>query len=473
MAEEIVTEKLTTKISRCKLRRRLAKSGCCHRCLGRYEPFLDVACGPEEERKIESNGYLENGAVGAGSIKTKANGAGSLEIESNGVGSHDEVNGTAGGENDSLCYVCLDILGEPELKRMTSFVRDKVKSANYESAHFVLSLVTVQIIEIRQILLALWLKEEFPALEVNAFMDHSLPVKQLLKDDLVSTLPEMLRLEYRTNSAFDVKLEIEVADSRFFQTLEELDPDAFVMRTKRQRRAKKLLSQIFSRKSVLAFFSRHSTETLRGRFPFPTDASEKNKPPSSPSGEAGLFVYHLSLEHEPIFIGGRYNKYVRDLPQTPWIVEGVRLKESSIEEVIVGPIKERLDADEFKFSSSGREDVDVRCLGEGRPFVVEILNPRRIALTEAELRQLETKINASFGEKIRVASMAMVSERETAYLRKMENEKSKHYAAECYSVEKLTELDMDKLRAVRDLLIHQKTPIRYVHCVVAVLLSSL
>ena len=216
---------------------------------------------------------------------------------------------------------------------------------------------------------------------------------------------------------------------------------------------------------MLAFFSHHSTETLRGRFPFPTDAAEESEPPRISTDGAGPFVYHLTLEHEPIFIGGRYNKYVRDLPQTPWIVEGGRLKESSIEEVIVGPIKDILNADEFKFSSSGREDIDVRCLGDGRPFVVEILNPRRIALTEAELRQLETKINASFEEKIRVASMAMVSERETAYLRKMENEKSKHYAAECYSLEKLTELDMDKLRSVRDLLIHQKTPIRYVRIV--------
>jgi hypothetical protein len=32
-----------------------------------------------------------------------------------------------------------------------------------------------------------------------------------------------------------------------------------------------------------------------------------------------------------------------------------------------------------RFTASGREDVDVRMLGQGRPFVVQLLNPRRTA----------------------------------------------------------------------------------------------
>ena len=33
---------------------------------------------------------------------------------------------------------------------------------------------------------------------------------------------------------------------------------------------------------------------------------------------------------------------------------------------------------EYKFSSGGREDIDVRMLGSGRPFVIEIISPKRI-----------------------------------------------------------------------------------------------
>ena len=78
------------------------------------------------------------------------------------------------------------------------------------------------------------------------------------------------------------------------------------------------------------------------------------------------------------------------------------------------------------------------------------------------LDQVEDAINSSAdaNDKVRVGNLAMVSERETAYLRKMENEKNKHYVAECHSAERLTEGDMDKLKAVNDLLVQQKTPIR-------------
>lgn len=48
---------------------------------------------------------------------------------------------------------------------------------------------------------------------------------------------------------------------------------------------------------------------------------------------------------------GRYNKYSRNLPQTPWIIDGERKLESSVEELI----SEHLMA-EFK--------ADSKCLGD-------------------------------------------------------------------------------------------------------------
>jgi tRNA pseudouridine synthase 10 len=32
--------------------------------------------------------------------------------------------------------------------------------------------------------------------------------------------------------------------------------------------------------------------------------------------------------------------------------------------------------EECKFSAGGREDIDVRMLGDGRPFIVEFINPK-------------------------------------------------------------------------------------------------
>jgi len=36
-----------------------------------------------------------------------------------------------------------------------------------------------------------------------------------------------------------------------------------------------------------------------------------------------------------------------------------------------------VNASHYSFSSGGREDIDVRMLGNGRPFVVELHNPRK------------------------------------------------------------------------------------------------
>lgn len=95
------------------------------------------------------------------------------------------------------------------------------------------------------------------------------------------------------------------------------------------------------------------------------------------------------------------------MPQTPWIINGERITPSSIEELIANPIMPAFRAKGYTFSSAGsatcslystltcgltvlpgREDVDVRMLGQGRPFVLEISDPHRVTFTEDEVRFL-------------------------------------------------------------------------------------
>ena len=47
-----------------------------------------------------------------------------------------------------------------------------------------------------------------------------------------------------------------------------------------------------------------------------------------------------------------------------------------------------------KFASSGREDVDVRMLGNGRPFLLEIVNAKRVKYTPSEMKKFQDFINA-------------------------------------------------------------------------------
>ncbi|KAL2503892.1 Pseudouridine synthase family protein [Abeliophyllum distichum] len=70
-----------------------------------------------------------------------------------------------------------------------------------------------------------------------------------------------------------------------------------------------------------------------------------------------------------IYIGGRYLKYSRKVSQTRWIIDGERMGEASVEEIVGGTILPMCQGDSYKFHAAGREDIDVRMLGTGRPFL--------------------------------------------------------------------------------------------------------
>jgi tRNA pseudouridine synthase 10 len=44
---------------------------------------------------------------------------------------------------------------------------------------------------------------------------------------------------------------------------------------------------------------------------------------------------------------------------------------------------------EFVFTASGREDIDVKCLGDGRPFILEFFEPKRTEFTKQELKHYQ------------------------------------------------------------------------------------
>lgn len=65
----------------------------------------------------------------------------------------------------------------------------------------------------------------------------------------------------------------------------------------------------------------------------------------------------ISWARDPLIIGGRYRKYSRYLCQTPWLIDGKLKSKTSIEELIINPIKSLVEATDYKFSSAGREDT--------------------------------------------------------------------------------------------------------------------
>jgi len=116
-----------------------------------------------------------------------------------------------------------------------------------------------------------------------------------------------------------------------------------------------------------------------------------------------LAVCHVERDHverqvNAAFVYGRYRKLQRDIPQTEWPCgecggTGDRLGDdgavdcehcggtgymypTSVEEEIAPHVREAMDGADATFHGAGREDVDARTLGTGRPFVVEVTEPR-------------------------------------------------------------------------------------------------
>ena len=183
--------------------------------------------------------------------------------------------------------------------------------------------------------------------------------------------------------------------------------------------------------------------------------------PPAPLGTPA--TYGWSYYHESVFVAGRYNKYSQELSQTPWLLDdGSRMHESSIQELICEPLLKHFGAREYRFSASGREDIDVRMLGNGRPFAVELVDPHRPLHTVEEFAEMQKEINDST-KLVQVAHLQAVSASATAMLKEAESAKIKHYRALVWTSKRFTDADKATLEGVHDLVLQQKTPIRVLH----------
>lgn len=116
-----------------------------------------------------------------------------------------------------------------------------------------------------------------------------------------------------------------------------------------------------------------------------------------------LETFTFELQIRPVFIFGRYLKRVRNISQTRWLCgycngEGCEVCNftgkkyvSSVEELIAMPAVRLFKARDAKLHGAGREDVDARMLGTGRPFVLEVIEPRKRFV---DLKELEEAINS-------------------------------------------------------------------------------
>lgn len=178
----------------------------------------------------------------------------------------------------------------------------------------------------------------------------------------------------------------------------------------------------------------------------------------------------VRLQINPIFIEGRYRKLVRGIPQTKWPCtkcKGRGCEEcnftgkqypESVEELLSEVVLKHTNGYEAKFHGAGREDIDVRMLGTGRPFVLEIKEPK---IRKIDLDKIAEEVAVSAKGKTEYLNLKFTERKRKAEIKVSSPDTYKVYRALVKCEDDIKEEDLDKLQTLH--IIQQRTPIRVSH----------
>ncbi|XP_070578817.1 tRNA pseudouridine synthase Pus10-like [Ptychodera flava] len=414
---------------------------CCPRCVLRLCGEKDIEIYRKPIKELEKN---------IASIVGEA-----TNTENSTVNAPVQTMDNHNGSSQPVCPSCLGLLTLCTDENFLEKCRADVEEEDFQFSKYSLSVSVPLQLLIREHSILLHLRQKHSQLDVFKAVtsEDIFQVKDIFKWIFSQMLAEVLEVAFVPLCPFEVSLSF---------THEETDAECGTLiktdsckekGTSRPRKKRKLVKRNAITKPAV-------TEALSKLSNYETFKREFTKCPlTSPSRAADCSV---TCQHSPIYVAGRYNKYSRELSQTPWILEGERKGVTSVEELICEKIKLKVIAKGYNFSSSGREDIDVCTLGKGRPFVVEFTNPHRVKLSSSEMKQLQEDINGST-KIVAVRDLQMINKSEIAKLKEGETEKTKSYSA-LISIDKAIEPeDLQFLTDVKNLVLKQSTPIRVLH----------
>ncbi len=175
----------------------------------------------------------------------------------------------------------------------------------------------------------------------------------------------------------------------------------------------------------------------------------------------------VNIQINPLYVEGKYNKYKRGIPQTKWPCtkcKGRGCEEcnftgkqypESVEELISEHFLKLTRGREAKFHGAGREDIDVLMLGSGRPFVLEIKEPK---IRKLDLESLEKQINEINEGKTSYHNLHVCERRRKAEIKQSSPDTYKVYEALVRCDEAFDESKLDEFLKLDE--IRQQTPLR-------------
>jgi len=188
-----------------------------------------------------------------------------------------------------------------------------------------------------------------------------------------------------------------------------------------------------------------------------------------------LIEDRVLIKSNPLFILGRYRKLERGIPQSRWFCRVCRGKgcencnftgkmyQDSVEEFISQPFLLATKASSSKFHGAGREDIDALMVGTGRPFVLEISDPR---IRNVNLDQLKIQIEQNAIGKVEVEFKGFTNRTKVRELKTKSTKTAKAYRALVSlnpPIEISETLKKEIIKNFQESVIKQRTPHRVTH----------
>lgn len=184
-----------------------------------------------------------------------------------------------------------------------------------------------------------------------------------------------------------------------------------------------------------------------------------------------LALSRVEVQINSVFFYGRYRKFERGIPQTHWdcrACKGAGCEKcnftgaqylDSVEELIGRPVILAFDAQNAILHGAGREDIDARMIGTGRPFILEVVEPKKRSL---DLAGLEQEINRVAGGRVSVSLKRWSNRPEVETLKSNKAHKKYRILVE---VDGALSADMfaNALKTLQGATIYQRTPERVAH----------
>ena len=403
-------------------------------------------------------------------------------------------------QSPAVCFTCLNVLAGLRDRMAEVVAAERYAQYDFSSLWFTLSLpVTLML---RHVALSSHLLASHPQLSNDTTTLPIAEVKDIVRVLLAQTLPSLISTPLLpAASASPHSIELQLLWSFPTTANEERLMERHTREIERRQRKKRYkASDVMTVNNVLQAIphitAQQATTLLHSYFRQSAAATDEAKIETDSAmlqlacSEAAVLTFQLY--RSPVLLMGSYIKHSRAISQTPWTIDGddsppaaaspttdstaaaasaalvrpkSRITATSVEEELTCHLLPHFVCSSHRFSSSGREDLDVRMLGEGRTFVLEIIDAKRVpAEDDATVWMAMERAVNSGSESVDVRGVRLCSKAEFAAMKAGVETKCKRYRAIVHAMDALSEARLAPLRALTfPLIVQQRTPIRVLH----------